>query len=142
VTKICPRCGSRNLRYSRLRSPAERLTSLLGVRPIRCRDCHVRFVDRTFHVINLRYARCPKCFRTDLSTWSRNHYKLSVYKRLLLSLGAKPYRCDGCRYNFVSFRPRKKKSRSTARKEQETESAASRPAEPNGDSSASGQTSG
>ena len=45
----------------------------------------------------------------DLTTWSRNHYRVSFGRGLLLFFGAHPYRCERCRCNFVSFRKRKRK---------------------------------
>jgi len=45
----------------------------------------------------------------DLSRWSRNDYRVTFFRGLLLSLGANPYRCEYCRTNFVSFRRRKEK---------------------------------
>jgi len=103
----CPKCGSNNLRYSHLRSASERLASLLGLRPIRCRQCRARFTIRTWTLEELRFARCPKCLRTDLGIWSESHYRVSAARSLLLWLGASPFRCEYCRHNFISFRLRK-----------------------------------
>ncbi len=105
----CPVCGSRHLRYSRLVNFNERLGSLVGVRPLRCRDCRTRFIDRTWRLANIRYARCPRCWRMDLNLWSRRDYRVRVWQAFMLQLGARPYRCEYCRCNFVSFRPRKEK---------------------------------
>jgi hypothetical protein len=109
MSVICPKCGSRNLRYAHLRSGSERLWSLLGIRPLRCRSCYCRFIERTWRISAMRYARCPRCWRMDLSRWSRNDYRVSFFTGLMLSLGANPYRCEYCRTNFVSFRRRKEK---------------------------------
>lgn len=105
----CPSCGSRNLRYAHLRSPSEKIAKLAGVRPLRCRDCRHRFVHRSWSLSNLSQARCPTCMGADLTTWSRNHYRVSFGRGLLLFFGAHPYRCERCRCNFVSFRKRKRK---------------------------------
>lgn len=107
----CPQCGSRDVRHSHLRSASERLGSLIGVHPIRCRVCRKRFILRTWSLSDLRYAKCPKCMRMDLSVWSERHYRVSAYKSILLSLGANPYRCESCRHNFLSFRRRKERFR-------------------------------
>jgi hypothetical protein len=48
----------------------------------------------------------------DLSVWSEESYRTTLSNRLLLTIGAKPYRCEYCRCNFVSFRFRKEKYRS------------------------------
>jgi hypothetical protein len=57
----------------------------------------------------MRFARCPRCWREDLSRWSRNDYHASFLTDLLLRLGANPYRCEYCRVNFTSFRKRKER---------------------------------
>jgi hypothetical protein len=45
----------------------------------------------------------------DLSRWSVADYRPDATARLLLALGASPYRCPYCRVNFVSFRKRKER---------------------------------
>jgi predicted Zn-ribbon and HTH transcriptional regulator len=102
----CPNCGSRNLRYSRFRSFSERGWSWLGIRPLRCRDCRLRFIDRTWQLSDLRFARCPRCWRMDLALWNPKDAHISMFMAIRLGLGAKPYRCEYCRVNFVSFRAR------------------------------------
>jgi hypothetical protein len=52
----------------------------------------------------MRYARCPKCLRLELSTWSEQYYRPPAVTVMKLRLGATPYRCDFCRCNFASFR--------------------------------------
>lgn len=105
----CPKCGGRNLRFSRLQTPKERLQCLVGTRPIRCRDCRTRFNSRTWRFSDASYARCPKCLRMDLSVWAMHHYRVSAFKSLLIYLGANTYRCEYCRHNFISLRRRKYK---------------------------------
>jgi hypothetical protein len=105
----CPRCGSRNLRYARLHNFGERCWSWLGIRPLRCRDCRLRFVDRTWRLTHWRFARCPRCWRTDLALWSEHGAHLSLFAEVCLKMGAKPFRCEYCRINFVSFRQRHEK---------------------------------
>lgn len=100
----CPKCGSRNLRYALLRDGGERWRSWFGTRPLRCRDCRCRFTNRTWDFSGLIYARCPMCWRADLSTWSLKYCHVPAHVSFLLWLGAKPYRCEYCRRNFVSFR--------------------------------------
>lgn len=109
MTTACPNCGSYNICHSHLRTPAERLGSLFGMRRFRCRECRARFAGRAWDLSDLRYVRCPKCLRPDLSLWSESHYRVSASKGLLLFLGARPYRCEYCRHNFVSFRRRKER---------------------------------
>ncbi len=105
----CPKCASRNLRYSRRRTASERIWSLIGVRPLRCRDCRYRFVARTWRLSDLKYARCPQCWRMDLSLWSEKDRHLTLTMALRMALGAKPFRCEYCRINFLSFRRRHEK---------------------------------
>jgi hypothetical protein len=109
MSLCCPKCGSRNLRFSRTRDASERLWKLVGVRAMRCRDCKTRFVQRTWNVSDLAYARCPRCWRMDLNRWNEKQFQAPNYMLLALKLGANPYRCEYCRFNFVSFRRRKEK---------------------------------
>lgn len=51
-----------------------------------------------------KYARCPKCYRQELTTWSEQYYHPPRWTVFLLRLGATPYRCAACRCNFASFR--------------------------------------
>lgn len=109
MSLLCPNCKSRNLRYARVRSLAERLWTYAGIRPLRCRDCRTRFIERTWRLSAVKYARCPRCWREDLTRWSVEDYYPPTGTRVLLALGASPYRCAYCRVNFVSFRKRKMK---------------------------------
>src|SRR5580700_8029628 len=56
-----------------------------------------------------KFARCPRCYRQELTTWSVHYYHPPRWTILLLKLGATPYRCASCRCNFASFRPCKEK---------------------------------
>jgi hypothetical protein len=105
----CPKCDSRDIRYSYLSTPKERLASLIGYRPLRCRECRERFVARIWDPANLPYAQCPKCLNMSLATWSPRHYHVTAWRAFRMFFGASPYRCEPCRCNFVSFRPRKYK---------------------------------
>lgn len=60
---------------------------------------------------SLTYAKCPKCLRMDLSMWDPKYYRSSLLTSVLVWLGANRWRCEPCRTNFVSFRPRKEKYR-------------------------------
>jgi ssDNA-binding Zn-finger/Zn-ribbon topoisomerase 1 len=106
---LCPQCGGGNVRQARMRTPSELLASLVGVHPLRCRDCRHRFATRTWKLADISYARCPKCLNMRLTTWSPSHYHVPLGRGLLLLLGGSPYRCDSCRQNFVSLRRRKYK---------------------------------
>jgi hypothetical protein len=56
-----------------------------------------------------KYARCPRCYRQELTTWSAVYYHPPASVSLKIQLGAKPYRCAACRCNFASFRARRGK---------------------------------
>ena len=56
-----------------------------------------------------KFARCPKCYRQELSTWSEQYYNPPRWIVFKLRLGATPYRCAACRCNFASFKKCKEK---------------------------------
>jgi hypothetical protein len=103
----CPKCGSRFLKISHCHTLQERVKDLFGISPLRCGDCGIRFVARTWNFTVLTHSRCPKCLRMDLSTWTEKQFWPSDFQKLMLSFGAHPYRCEYCRHSFVAFRPRK-----------------------------------
>ena len=100
----CSRCGSRRVRRSQRNSFAEHLRTLLGQYPIRCDECGARSLVDILMPSKLLVAKCPLCLEMHLSTWDVTHYRIPSWKRLLLKLGASRYRCNACRYNFVSFK--------------------------------------
>jgi len=77
----------------------------LGTYPFRCLDCDGRFYANVLLLSRLAYAKCPKCLGLELTNWQKKNYRLSTLKRLLITFGARRYRCGTCRHNFVSFRP-------------------------------------
>ncbi|MGC2662387.1 MAG: hypothetical protein WA324_30855 [Bryobacteraceae bacterium] len=103
----CQRCGGRDVRRARTQSWPERIRTIAGIYPFRCRDCNSRFLLSIWLLSKLQYAKCPKCLRTELSTWSRKYYRAGLWASFLVTFGAQKYRCPACRCNFVSFRPRK-----------------------------------
>ena len=92
------------MRSSTIRGWRERFRSIVGILPFRCRQCEHRFEASIWRLTALRYARCPKCLRMELSTWSEQYYNPSKRTLLMLRMGATPYRCEFCRCNFASFR--------------------------------------
>jgi len=104
MSVACPNCGSRFLRESKPRAddPKKRFAS-----PLRCQDCKTRFIARTFIVSDLKWARCPKCARMDLNGWAGKTCEPPLFMAMKISLGAERWRCEYCRVNFASFRPRK-----------------------------------
>lgn len=103
----CANCGSKQIRRARYANWAERLRGVIGIHPFRCRRCTHRFSVSIWLFGKLRYAKCPRCLRLELTTWSRRYYKVGFLKNFLIAFGAQKYRCPACRCNFVSFRPRK-----------------------------------
>ncbi len=101
----CPQCGARDVRVSHRRSLGEYCKALLGIYPLRCRRCRTRWQTSVWSGGAWKFARCPRCYRQDLTTWSEQYYHPPFWTRLILRLGATPYRCAPCRCNFASFRP-------------------------------------
>ena len=105
----CPNCGSRDARVVHRRGFKEWLRGLFGVYPLRCRRCQTRWLTSMWESGAWLYARCPKCYRQELTTWNEKFYNPARSVVIKLSLGAKRYRCAACRCNFASFRRRKGK---------------------------------
>ena len=101
----CPKCGTRDVRLSHRRTFLELLKSLVGVYPLRCRRCRKRWSTSVWAAGAWKYARCPRCYRQELSTWSEQYYHPPRWTIMLLRMGATPYRCVACRCNFASFKP-------------------------------------
>ena len=105
----CPKCGSRDARVAHCRSLGEWFKGIVGIYPLRCRRCKTRWATSTWEAAAWKFARCPKCYRQELSTWSEQHYSPPRWTLLRLRLGATPYRCAACRCNFASFKKCKEK---------------------------------
>jgi hypothetical protein len=97
------------VRVSHHRGIGEYFKSFFGIYHLRCRRCHNRWRASVWVGAAWRYARCPRCYRQELSTWSEAYYRPPQWTAMLLRLGATPYRCGPCRCNFASFRPCKEK---------------------------------
>ncbi len=109
MTNRCPDCGSRDLKISSRRGFGEYARALFGSYPVRCNNCKSRFEVSVWSKRLFRYAHCPRCLRTDLSRWNLEHYIVPFTTRFKLNLGAQPFRCETCRCNFASFRPRRER---------------------------------
>ena len=105
----CPKCGTRDVRVSHRQGLKEWLRAILGIYHLRCRKCRTRWETSEWASSAWKYARCPRCYRQELSTWSEQYYHPPRWTRLLVRLGATPYRCTTCRCNFVSYRPCKER---------------------------------
>src|ERR1700719_1234427 len=100
----CPQCGTREVRISQRRSFGELFRGWIGIYPLRCRRCSYRWETSVWADSAWKYARCPRCYRQELTTWSEQYYHPPRWTLMLLRLGATPYRCAACRCNFASFR--------------------------------------
>lgn len=102
----CTVCGSANVRTARFHGWREAAMLLCGYYVFRCRECRTRFIQRPLPIQALLYAKCPSCLRTDLTSWDPKLYRRSRWQDLQVWLGASRLRCDACRRNFISWRPR------------------------------------
>jgi hypothetical protein len=123
----CPKCGTRDIRVSHSYGIREQLRGLIGKYPLRCRRCNARWETSVWEDGAWKYARCPRCYRQELTTWSEQYYHAPRWTRMLLRLGATPYRCAACRCNFASFR--KCKERFAWRHKEQTPAAGEPPTE-------------
>jgi transposase len=105
----CPVCNSSRIRVGRVRSLLGYLRVFWGKFPVRCEDCSARFYVRGVGLDSVIYAQCPNCLRQDLSAWNLKYYRATYWMRVQMLLGAHRWRCEVCRCNFVSLRPRKDK---------------------------------
>jgi hypothetical protein len=103
----CPNCESADVRATRAQNLNEFVGEFLGRYCFRCTQCQTRFQENVFGIDTIWCAKCPRCFRMDLTTWSESHYRPSAWMRLRLLFGARRVRCEACRCNFVSFRKRR-----------------------------------
>jgi hypothetical protein len=104
---------------SKPRGFGERLKDFFGIYSLRCKRCGARWQTSVWTESSWRYARCPRCYNMELSTWSEQYYLPPAITRWMLRTGATPYRCDRCRCNFASFRACKE--RFSWRKKQESQ---------------------
>lgn len=107
----CPRCGSSSVRTAQAHGLLERLLTWLGRFPFRCQDCSLRFISWPISLRDSAFAKCPACLRMDLTVWDPKFYRTSKWQDLLLTLGGHRWRCEPCRRNFVSVRPRRERYR-------------------------------
>jgi hypothetical protein len=103
----CPSCGTRDVRVSRPHALGEYLKGWIGVSQLRCRRCNHRWETSVWAGGSWRYARCPRCYRQELTSWMEHFYNPPRWTQILLRLGATPHRCPACRCNFASFKSRK-----------------------------------
>ncbi len=102
----CPHCGSPDIRRSRRQGFGEYAKRLMGLYPFRCLQCGGRFLGNVWLPSSVRYTSCPKCLRLDVRDAADRTGYLKRAERVRSFFGAHTYRCDACRYTFVSFRKR------------------------------------
>jgi len=100
----CPKCDSDEVRLSRKKPGLGKFLRLFGIYHFRCEACSHLFRSSIHRLRHLFFAKCPSCHRMDLSRWSREYYSPALLTRIMLSIGAKPVRCEYCRNNFWSLR--------------------------------------
>lgn len=105
----CPSCGSSEIESLETRGFREIALALLGSYAFRCNHCSRDFLSRPIGLGSLFHAKCPRCYRMDLTIWQPKRYRAHGWDRIKLNLGAHAWRCEPCRCNFVSFRSRKEK---------------------------------
>ena len=103
----CPNCGSRFLRPARPVNRKENLNRFRFIDPLRCLDCKTRFVTNTLVWNDFLFAKCPGCRCMDLNSWTGNTYTPPwFWVGFKIVFGGHRWRCEYCRRNFASFRPR------------------------------------
>ena len=100
----CSKCGARDARVSHPQSIWEQLKAWCGIYQLRCRRCQKRWETSVWSDGAWKYARCPRCYRQELTTWSEQYYHSPAMMTVQLRMGATPYRCAACRCNFASFK--------------------------------------
>src|ERR1700694_1612010 len=70
----CTQCGTRDIRVSHHHGFLEQLRGLIGKYQLRCRRCSARWETSVWEDGAWKYARCPRCYRQELTTWSEQYY--------------------------------------------------------------------
>lgn len=107
---VCPRCGSQEARLINSGKFLRRLAGSLGYEYLQCKGCHHRYWKSLWFFREWIFARCPRCYRMKLGTWSTTHVRPTSWQQMAMSFGAKRVRCAACRVSFVSFRMVQKES--------------------------------
>jgi len=102
---ICPKCHSGSCRRSQRRGANDRLRSIFGLRPWRCRTCGIRFVAWRVPARYVFYVHCPQCGNLDLQRVSRERVVEDLFAPLKRAARVPAYRCDPCRLRFFSVLP-------------------------------------
>jgi hypothetical protein len=105
----CPRCSSFEVRPSKKKSFSSSLAEVIGFYRVKCEACSKRWVAYLGFLYEPFCAKCPRCYRTELTTWDPKMFIPNRWQRLKIALGARRARCERCRMNFSSFRAFKRK---------------------------------
>ncbi len=99
---LCPHCRSGRCRRSRRRSWTDYAISMTGLRPWRCRACHIRFFAWSVAFPFLGFVHCRRCGNLDLQRISSHH--IGGLAALFFRMARVPaYRCGPCRLRFFSI---------------------------------------
>jgi len=101
---LCPACHSESCRRSRRGGMKDRLASVFGLRPWRCRTCGRRFHAGVVAIRFGLYVHCPSCGNLDLQKVSRDRVVEGRLLGLRRMLRFPAYRCEDCRSRFFSLR--------------------------------------
>ena len=101
----CSACGSKNLRRSHSTSLLDLPKMAMGIYPFRCLDCKERFWINVWLFSRSKHAMCPRCLSLDVALAAPQLMRLSLWKKLRLTLGARGYRCSACGFRFLSSKP-------------------------------------
>src|SRR5262249_20670682 len=75
---------------------------VVGLRPWRCRSCHIRFFAWSVAVKYLSFTHCRRCGNLDLQRVSADHVD-GWFAWLFRMFGVPAYRCGPCRDKFFSI---------------------------------------
>ena len=82
----------------------DRLASVFGLRPWRCRTCGRRFHAGVVAIRFGLYVHCPSCGNLDLQRVSRDRVVEGRLVALRRVFRFPAYRCEDCRSRFFSIR--------------------------------------
>jgi DNA-directed RNA polymerase subunit RPC12/RpoP len=100
----CKHCGSANFRRSHSASLLDTFRMAKGTYPFRCLDCRERFWINLWLLSKGKRARCPRCLTLELTPAQPQRMRLGLWRKVMLALGARGYRCSFCGHKFLSFK--------------------------------------
>lgn len=100
----CLSCGSGSLRRSYSGTWRDLPKMLVGTYAFRCLTCKRRSFINVWLYSKQKYAKCPQCLSLEIVGRTHKPHRPSLWKRLLLGMGANRYRCLVCHHRFLSFK--------------------------------------